>query len=247
MFLLFRYPYLKFLFSRLLQKHRKYHGFGLVCGLPNLLSAYVRARAARARAPNESVFGGVFGARARGARVCQQNTVQQQQQQQQQQHQHQQQQQQQQQQRTHTLFPGTAGGCVSSWINVSSKNTPRRIVHNQNAPPPPQKKKKRGCDNLPRNMGLTRGTWGFFHEIRNSIFWVWSEVEVKWLGFRQCSKMNLMINFCKIRKSPQKDLLLSLILIYLISIKFYDSTRGFLTQDGPLLDFLRALYYEQQS
>ena len=68
MFLFFRYPYLQFLLSRLLQKHRKYHGFGLDSGLPNLLSAYVRARAARARAPNESVFGGVFGARA--ARVC---------------------------------------------------------------------------------------------------------------------------------------------------------------------------------
>ena len=104
MFLFFRYPYLQFLFSRLLQKHRKYHGFGLVCGLPNILSAYVGARAARARQKSQDL--GACLARARGARVRQQNTVQQQQQQQQQQHQqhqqHQQQQQQQQQQQPNT-------------------------------------------------------------------------------------------------------------------------------------------------
>ena len=73
---------------------------------------------ARARAPNESVFGGLFGAQARAARVCANKTLcnsnnnnnninininnnnnnnnnptp------------------------THTLFPGTAGGCVSAWI-----------------------------------------------------------------------------------------------------------------------------------
>ena len=66
--MLFRYPYLQFLFSRLLQKHRKYYGFRLVCGLPNLLSAYARARAARAR--QMSQYLGACGARARAARVC---------------------------------------------------------------------------------------------------------------------------------------------------------------------------------
>ena len=59
MFLSFRYPYLQFLFSRLLQKHRKYHGFGLVCGLPNILSAYVRARA---RAKRVRIWGLVWRA-----------------------------------------------------------------------------------------------------------------------------------------------------------------------------------------
>ena len=101
--------------------------FWFVCGLPNLPSVYVRARQM-----SQYLRACLARARARGARVCQQNTVQQQQQQQQQhhqqqqqQHQHQQQQQQQQQQPppppppTHTLFPGTAGGCVSSWISDS--------------------------------------------------------------------------------------------------------------------------------
>ena len=66
--MLFRYPYLQFLFSRLLQKHRKYYGFRLVCGLPNLLSAYARARAARAR--QMSQYLGACGARARARRAC---------------------------------------------------------------------------------------------------------------------------------------------------------------------------------
>ena len=52
-------------FSRLLQKHRKYHGF---CCLwtPVLSGCLLLFRAARA--PFESVFWGVFGARARTAR-----------------------------------------------------------------------------------------------------------------------------------------------------------------------------------
>ena len=153
MFLLFPYPYLQFLLYRLLQKHRKYHGFGWVCGLPFFQHMCGLApRGARARAPNESVFGGVFGARARArarratttnnnsnnsnnnnnnnnnninininnnnnnnnsnnnnsnsnnnnnnnnqnppkTSYCHPT-------------------------RTHTLFPGTAGGCVSSWIGL---------------------------------------------------------------------------------------------------------------------------------
>ena len=130
----------KFLFSRLLQKHRKYHGFGLVCGLPSFPICAGSRRAARARARQMSQYLGscLARARARGAQQQQQQQQhhhhQQQQQhhhhhqhhQQQQQQQQRQQQQQQQQQpktsychptRTHTLFPGTAGGCVSSWIS----------------------------------------------------------------------------------------------------------------------------------
>ena len=44
-------------------------GFGLVCGLPDLLSAYVRARAARARARQMSQYSGACLARARRACV----------------------------------------------------------------------------------------------------------------------------------------------------------------------------------
>ena len=71
-FLFFRYPYLQIIVFSLAAKHRKYHGFGLVCALPSFRicagSRRVLAPRARARAPNETVFLGVFGARARAAR-----------------------------------------------------------------------------------------------------------------------------------------------------------------------------------
>ena len=115
MFLLFCYPYLQFLLSRLLQKHRKYHGFGWVCGLPffahmcglaRRLSQFLgmclaRARARRATTTNNNSNNNNNNQNPPKTSYCHPT-------------------------RTHTLFPGTAGGCVSSWIIHKSGRRPRR-------------------------------------------------------------------------------------------------------------------------
>ena len=72
MLLLFRYPYLQLLLSPLLQKHRKYHGLGWVCGLP--FFANMCGLAPRARAVCVSFWGRVWRARARGAQQQQTTT-----------------------------------------------------------------------------------------------------------------------------------------------------------------------------